>query len=1110
MPSEATPHELIGRDHPAALLRAEISRVIESHGGLVLVTGEAGIGKTTLVTSAAAEARRRGALVVGGACWDSGSAPGYWPWVQVLRALRRSAAPEAWAEAERAAGGSLATLLGETAATQPHLEVTAADAESVSAFQIYDAVTTALVALTQHHPLVIVIDDLHAADPASLRLLEFAARQTWFERLLLIGTYRDAEVEPVDHPLRDLLSPLVAKATSITLTGLDQAGVGALMARTAGHDPPADLVAEVHVRTGGNPFFVEQTARLWRSGGSATAVAPGVRDALLRRLSLLPRPVSELLPAAAVLGREFHRQVLAATVAAPVAHVDRLLELAVIAKLVVTKGGGRFAFAHDLVRETLYDAVADVRDLHAAVVRALDGTPDLARRVLPSDLAGHAYLAGDRVAPERAIDLLHAAARAARGRLASEEELGHLRRAYEVSAAAGPRRRALICLELGRELRHRGAPDEARGLFEEAGSLAAGLDDPELSARVALVFRSQYGQEKSLARLRRAHRELVGHPVPDDRLASDLVFHLAAQARKGGDDDALTFSLWVHHDIIWGPGTAGERVALTGELLDVARRTSDHDLEHYASALRWVAMIEEGDPRYLAQFHDYAARGRDTDDAHLNLTTSVDASIVAALGGRFAEAEELMAGLSLDRTHQDFDVMLEHHRWAIFWLQGKVEEQEDVLRRLRSSSHPDRGLLEALTALQAGDVGTALRHHESGEPAERMTEPLWLRFQAELAAATRDPELAGRARAALLPYRGLWVVSYYGWDISGPYDLWIALLDLAEGRWEEAVEGFTQAYRSADRMRARPWSVLARAHLAEALLGRAAPGDHGRAASLLAEVRREATELGMLHVLDSLPQPSTDRQTLSAAPGDGPEADEAARPDGGAAAGGRDAAVAGRLGPPSVRLSPPARGPGKPSGQGDARGGTAHEGGPMSGDFRKDGEVWTLGFAGRVAHMPDAKGLRDLHNLLSHPGADIPAVHLLAPEGGDVVLAARQMGGDAVLDEEAKARYRHRLSLLDEEIDRATERGDDDRAADYDRERAALLDELRTAAGLGGRSRRLGDEAERARKTVTARIRDTLRKLTQTHPELAAHLRATVSTGAACRYQPTEAITWRL
>ncbi|TDE32168.1 hypothetical protein E1295_40085, partial [Nonomuraea mesophila] len=837
MSQDATSHELIGREHPAALLHAEISRALGSHGGLVLVTGEAGIGKTTLVTSAAREARRQGALVVGGACWDSGNAPGYWPWVQVIRALRRVAEPPEWAQAEESAGGSLAALLGE-----------APGSETPDGFRLYDAVTSALVALSQRRPVVIVIEDLHVADPASLRLLEFAAQQTWFERLLLIATYRDAEVEPVDHPLRDLLAPLVARATTISLTGLDLAGVRALMSRTAGHEPPPDLAAEVHLRTGGNPFFVEQTARLWRSGGSVGAVAPGVRDALLRRLSLLPRPVSELLPAAAVLGNEFHRQVLAAVVAAPVAHVDRLLELAVVARLVVAKGGGVFAFAHDLVRETLYDALDDPRDLHGAVVAALDGSPGLAGRLLPSDLARHARLAGDRVDPERAIDLTLAASRDARGRLAGEEELGHLRRAYDLSAAAGPRRRAMMALDLGRELAHLGDRDQARQVLDEAAAIARDLDDPELPARVALTLHAHYGLDQARDLLKAAHARLVGGQVPDERLALDLILHLVAQARRGGDDEVLTFSLWAQHDIIWGPGTAGERVALTGELIGVARRTNDPELEHFATALRWVAMIEQGDPRYLDHFHDYAARSRRDGRSHLIMTADIDAGILAALAGRFAEAESLLPQVRAMTHHEHFTAMIDHHVWAMMWLQGRVTEQQRVLHDLRGREHPCLAVLEALTALQAGDLDLALRHFADGEPRHRMARPLWLRFQAQIAAATRDPELCAQARAALEPHRGRWAVSLFGWDISGPYDLWLAMVDAAEGRWDAAVEGFTAARRSADLMQARPWSLLARAHLADALLTRDAPGDASTAGDLLGEVRAEATELGMHHL----------------------------------------------------------------------------------------------------------------------------------------------------------------------------------------------------------------------------------------------------------------------
>src|ERR687895_1731031 len=294
-------------------------------GGLVLITGEAGIGKTALVTGAMAEARELGAVVLSGSCWDSESAPGYWPWVQVIRGLRRVATAEEWAAA--AAGGGLSVLLGEAQST-----------EAVDGFQLYDEVTSALVSISQRKPVVVVLEDLHWADTASLKLLEFAAQHTWFERLLLVGTYRDVEVEAADgHPLQPLITPLLAKATTVTLTGLGRAEVGRLIARTAGREPTDDLVAEVHRRTGGNPFFVEQTARLWHSGSAVTAIAPGVRDALRRRLSMLPESTVRLLTSAAVLGREFHRQVLAVTTAAPVPHVDRLLGQAVAARLVVSR-----------------------------------------------------------------------------------------------------------------------------------------------------------------------------------------------------------------------------------------------------------------------------------------------------------------------------------------------------------------------------------------------------------------------------------------------------------------------------------------------------------------------------------------------------------------------------------------------------------------------------------------------------------------------------------------------------------------------------------------------------------------------------------------------------
>ena len=171
--------------------------------------------------------------------------------------------------------------------------------------------------------------------------------------------------------------------------------------------------------------------------------------------------------------------------------------------------------------------------------------------------------------------------------------------------------------------------------------------------------------------------------------------------------------------------------------------------------------------------------------------------------------------------------------------------------------------------------------------------------------------------------------------------------------------------------------------------------------------------------------------------------------------------------------------------------------------FRRDGAVWQLTFAGRSVHLPDAKGLRDIATMLAAPGREIDVRTLLG-------LPSSPIGADAVLDARAKAEYRARIAVLDQELDAADEAGEARRAAAAAAERQRLIHELTAAAGLAGRSRRLGDETERARKTVTARIHHTIGRLADTHPELAEHLRDSVRTGTRCAYLPAKPLTWSL
>lgn len=164
--------------------------------------------------------------------------------------------------------------------------------------------------------------------------------------------------------------------------------------------------------------------------------------------------------------------------------------------------------------------------------------------------------------------------------------------------------------------------------------------------------------------------------------------------------------------------------------------------------------------------------------------------------------------------------------------------------------------------------------------------------------------------------------------------------------------------------------------------------------------------------------------------------------------------------------------------------------------FARDGQQWRVTFRGTNATVRHSKGMADLATLVANPGVDIAAVTLM--DGPD---AAPRAGGDEMLDDTAVRAYRDRLGAIDGELDDADAAGDADRSEELEQERAAIIDQLRAASGLGGRSRRMGDDVERARKAVSARVRDAINKIGEAHTELAMHLAESVTTGRECRYR---------
>jgi predicted ATPase len=371
---------LVGRSAERAALADALAGPASGRGALVLLTGSAGMGKTAL---AAAAADACPVPTLWGGAWEGGGAPAYSPWTQVLRTLVRVRGPAIVENVAERLAGLLPELRPDAAAP-----VGLSDG---ARYALFEAVADVLRAAA---PLLVVLDDLHAAGHPSALLLQFLARELRSDPLALLATYRPVEAG-LDEGIAEVVATLEKQAVVLPLAGLAPDEVDELVAHTAGFAPDADLAAAIRLRTEGNPLFVGEVARLIAAGGTDAQQWPvpvGIRQALRVRID---RSDPTLLGAAAVLGRRFDVMTLARIVDAHVTDVAARLDEAVPAGLAVPDGPGHFRFTHDLVRETAYSNLPprERARLHAAGVTALGerGATDPAAHL--SLLAHHALAA---------------------------------------------------------------------------------------------------------------------------------------------------------------------------------------------------------------------------------------------------------------------------------------------------------------------------------------------------------------------------------------------------------------------------------------------------------------------------------------------------------------------------------------------------------------------------------------------------------------------------------------------------------------------------------------------------------------------------------------------
>src|SRR5436190_7692940 len=308
----------LGRERELGELRGALEALSSGRGGLFLLVGEPGIGKTRLADEACELASRGGFAVHWGRCWESGGAPAYWPWAEIVSAL--------WTEAGLAGADAeaLAAIVPELAARSSAVAAGAGGDAEQARFRIFRAVASLLGRVSGQRPLVLVLDDLHAADQSSLLLLRFLARELRALRVLIIGAYRDVEAR-LSQETGQLLAHVGREARTLHLGRLASTEVASFIRAVAGELPQA-TVTSIFEATHGNPLFLDEVVRtlvargdLARTESAAELVVPfGVREAIRQHLARLSDEDRAVVEVASVLGNDVRTGLLAAATALPV------------------------------------------------------------------------------------------------------------------------------------------------------------------------------------------------------------------------------------------------------------------------------------------------------------------------------------------------------------------------------------------------------------------------------------------------------------------------------------------------------------------------------------------------------------------------------------------------------------------------------------------------------------------------------------------------------------------------------------------------------------------------------------------------------------------------
>ncbi len=878
----------VGRENELAELRAGLDDALAGRGRLFLLVGEPGIGKSRLADELIGYARTQGARVLVGRCWEAGGAPAYWPWIQSLRAYIRDSDPEALREQLGAGAGDLAQLFPELRERFLDLPAPPPLESEGARFRLFDAAAAFLKSASRAQPIVLVLDDLHAADEPSLLLLEFLTRELGDSRLVIVGAYRDVDPSLRD-PLVTALSELVREPVTrrMALSGLPEADVAEYISIAAGVQPEAATVAEIHAETDGNPLFVGEIVRLLVAEGRLEGTAgelhmpSSIREVIGSRMRRLSKRCQGILTAASVLGREFALDALQRLSQSTREELLGVLDEAMTERVIgeVPGASGRFRFAHALIRDTLYDELTPARrlQLHRQAGEALehiyaaDIEPHLA------EVALHFFASAPAGAAGRAIEYARRAGDRAVSQLAYEEAV----RLYGMALTLTDDELAQceLLLALGDAQTREGDEQEAKQTFLLAADVAQRLRVGEQLARAALGYGGRFvwaraGTDEHLVPL--LERALAGLGVADNPLRVRVLARLAGalrdqharepraalseeavqMARRIGDPETLAYALDGRCMATFWAENTEERIALATELIQLAENVGDRERAAAARYYRMMFLLELGDMSAVeSELDAYAGLANELRQPAQLWLLVVTRATLALFQGRVEEGEVLTSeALERGQGAQRSDAVLSHRiqTFTLATQRGQLEGLDEMLTR-SVAEYPARPMFRCMLTWLRARLGREKEARvelqtlaaDSFAALPRTNEWLFsLGFLAEVAADLGDLDRVRTLYELLSPYatRNASTADYI---CTGSVARHLGLLATTMKRWEDAERHFEAALEMNERMGARPWLAYTQRDYGDMLLARGARGDRKRAEELRRAARELADELGM-------------------------------------------------------------------------------------------------------------------------------------------------------------------------------------------------------------------------------------------------------------------------